>query len=254
MQLQAKTKEAKIKMILLILLSFMVTGVWSPPAFSFEVNKSDVGKTKGFIYKEVPDKVEPGEKYLFYLHGAWPERHGLNEAHPQFGLYRYDMVAKRFSQEGFRLIFKARLKPVKAQEYAEKIAKQVQQLTGKGVPAENIYIMGHSKGAFITFVAAGLLNMEKLNVIILAGCAKSELSWSAQFKELLKKTAPTLKGRFLSLYDESDRNYGSCKYALSMLPDVNVSETAFHTGKGHGLFYEPHDNWVGAVTKWAGMK
>ncbi|MCP5049214.1 MAG: hypothetical protein GY940_18740 [bacterium] len=206
------------------------------------------------IHGDVPVKVERGQKYLFYLHGAWPEHYGLTRAHPKHGMYRYDRVAETFSKKGFILIFKPRLKPVKVEEYAVKVAGQVRGLMKLGVRAENIYIMGHSKGASITLMAAGLLDLEKLNVIVMAGCGKSGTAWGERFNESVKKTAGTLKGRFLSLYDAADQLAGTCNEAFSLVPGLKSKETVFKTGKGHGLFFEPRDVWVDAVTEWAGIK
>jgi hypothetical protein len=239
------TRKVKNTLFIVFSVYFMVV----PAVKSFAADTENES-----IHANVPDKIDLQAKYLFYLHGAWPEQHNLTDKHPEFGEYRYDKVAERFVKEGFQLIFTPRLKPVKSETFAEKIVKQVRELNKKGVRAENIYIMGHSKGAFITFKVAMALNMENLNVIILAGCLKEKLSWAAQFKKELLAASNTVKGRFLSIYDLADVNYGSCKYALAPLPNVTLSEVVFETGKGHGLFYEPHDNWVKAVTEWAEKK
>ena len=59
----------------------------------------------------------------------------------------------------------------------------------------------------------------------------------------------TLKGRILSLYDESDEMAGSCQRLFA--PGMPTREVKLKTGLRHGLFFRPRPDWIDLVTEWA---
>lgn len=73
-----------------------------------------------------------------------------------------------------------------------------------------------------------------------------------QFVPVLMRYAEKLKGRFLSLVDESDADFGSCApYFAKAIEKPVTAETILQTGKGHLFFNEPSDAWVRPLAQWA---
>lgn len=95
----------------------------------------------GSVNGDVPAAIDPGARYLFYMHGIAIERGGQRAR-----AYDYSGVLEALSMRGFVVIGERR-NPVKSGEYAEKIAGQVRTLLAAGVPAAKITVAGHSKGA-----------------------------------------------------------------------------------------------------------
>jgi hypothetical protein len=60
--------------------------------------------------------------------------------------------------------------------------------------------------------------------------------------------AGTLKGRMLSLYDESDEMAGSCQRLFA--PGMDTKEVKLTTGLRHGLFFRPRPEWIDLVADW----
>ncbi len=206
----------------------------------------------GEVHRQVPVEVDPARNYLFYLHGAWIERHGLGQPHPIHGPYRFEDIAAAFAARGFVVIAAARLRETVAPRYAEGIADQVRHLLARGVAPENITIAGHSKGGMITLAAATLLRAPTINFVVMAGCGREGSSFRRGYERFIARRAAALQGHILSLYDRADREAGSCRQALERAIRVDGRETTFSTGLGHGLFYAPRDLWIDAVVSWVG--
>lgn len=176
--------------------------------------------------------------------------HGLNQAHPKHGFYKYDAITQALAQKGFNVISELRLAEVDMRSYAEKIAARVKRLIEKGVPPEQITVAGHSKGGHLSLIVASLVQEPKLNVVILAGCGKPGSRFRRTYNQFLSTSAAKLKGHILSIYDSSDREAGSCGEAFQQSPEVQSQEIVLHTGKGHGLFYKPDPRWVEEIVRW----
>jgi Integrase core domain len=82
----------------------------------------------------LPETIDPSRRYLFYLHGAWIEDHGLTAAHPDFGRYQYAEIVHALSDRGFVVISEPRLHEVDSAVYAQLVERQVTALLEKGVP------------------------------------------------------------------------------------------------------------------------
>lgn len=208
----------------------------------------------GEIHREVPVEMDPARHYLFYLHGAWIERHGLGQPHPRHGPYRFADIAAAFAARGFVVIAEARLRETEPPRYAEGIADQVRHLLSRGVAPENITIAGHSKGGMITLATATLLRAPTINFVVMAGCGREGSSFRRGYERFIARRAAALQGHILSLYDRADREAGSCRQALERAIRVDGREITFSTGLGHGLFYAPRDLWLDAVVSWVGVR
>lgn len=207
---------------------------------------------RGQVFTRVPERVDPSQRYMFYLHGAWIERHGLNRPHPRHGRYDYKGILAALSDKGWVVISEARTSDVGFLQYAGEVADQVSYLLRRRVPPENITVMGHSKGGLMSLIAASLLREEKVNFVVLAGCGRPGADFRRYYQRFLATRAPAVKGRILSLYDDQDREAGSCREAFASAARVTTHEVVFRTGRGHGLFFSPEAAWIDEVVRWMG--
>jgi hypothetical protein len=219
--------------------------------FLFINMQSAMADKKDAIFTDVPEAVDPAGKYLFYMHGAWIETKGLMSAHPKHGAYEYEKIVQTFARKGFVVISEARFGEVRHREYANKIASQVQVLLEKGVPPGNITVIGHSKGGNMALITASILNEAKVNFVVMAGCGEKGTMFRRSFEKFLRRSAPRMSGRILSLYDAADRSAGTCREAFDRADHVESREVVFKTGRGHGLFYSPQSVWVEEVVQWS---
>jgi len=205
------------------------------------------------VLNEVPDSPDLKRKFLFYMHGAWIEMHGLNRPHPHHGAYEFKKIVQSLSDKGFIVISEARRRKVQMGQYAKKVAGQVRHLLHHGIPPGNITVIGHSKGGHMTLIIASLLQNNHINFVVMAGCGKRGTQFRRGYNKFLNRLATKLRGRILSIYDKGDNVAGSCKESFEKAIDVKSKEVEFNTGKGHGLFYSPSTIWINEVVNWAGI-
>ncbi len=194
----------------------------------------------GELYGAFPDKVEPGEHYVFYSHGYIVEGDDTRPVHPKYGVYDFPAVLDALKHESYNLIAYHRAKNTEPFGYAKNLADDVRALMAKGVAPEQITLLGFSRGGALSVLAANELKQPGIKVAILAGCAG------------LVKSHPEVKvyGRVLSVYETSDR-VGSCRFLIDRSQDVSAfEELAISTGKGHGAFYLPREEWVTPLKRW----
>jgi dienelactone hydrolase len=193
---------------------------------------------------DVPDVPQVDAKYMIYLHGAGIEKAGIVRAGEE-----YQDIVKAFQGRGFTVISEVRSSDTKPNEYGRKVAGQVKALITKGVPPQNITVVGFSKGGLITLVSAAAGDDPKVNYAVLAGCFQKGKEF---YNAFANNVAPKMKGRMLSLYDASDPDFGTCTDLFAAAGDkVAGKEIRFETGQGHGLFKKPVDQWVRPLADWA---
>lgn len=195
--------------------------------------------------------AELPRKYLFYLHGAWVEMHGLNQPHPVHGPYQYREIVRALTREGFEVVSEVRGGEVHPKEYAEKVAGEVRALLKQGVPPDHILVAGHSKGGHMALIVASLVQEPEIRYVVMAGCGKHGTQFRQSYEKFLSRNAQDLQGRILSIYDSSDREAGSCQEAFREAPRAKTKEIVFRTGQGHGLFYSPQSVWIQEINEWA---
>jgi predicted esterase len=193
----------------------------------------------GRVLRGLPDKVDPRQDYLIYLHGRIIEEEGVRPTSPRFGVYEYEKILADFAGRGFLVISEVRSRNADVGAYADKVVGQVRTLLRAGVPPEHIAVVGFSKGAGIALLTASKLGEPKVNFVILAGCS----AWPSSAEE-------DLQGRILSMYDSSDDVATTCEktFAQAKGPLVH-QEVVLKLGTGHGAFYRPGD-WVEEVARW----
>lgn len=201
----------------------------------------------------LPHTIDPTRRYLFYLHGAWIEDHGLTAAHPEYGRYQYAEITRALSDKGFIVISDARLHPVDSTVYAEGVARQITALLHQGVPPSHITVVGHSKGAGMVLLLASTVKNPGIHFVVMAGCGKRGGAARSSYEQFLTERAPSLQGRILSLYDRADALMATCSEAFARASPANLDtrEIVFDTGRGHGLFYAPDKEWIDPIIAWA---
>jgi hypothetical protein len=202
----------------------------------------------------LPESIDANARYLFYLHGAWIEDHGLEAAHPEYGRYQYAEITRALSDRGFVVISEPRLHAVDPAVYAQHVARQVTALLDKGVPPRHITVIGHSKGAWMVLLVASDVQNAAVQFVVMAGCGKAGTPARAAYEEFLTTRAASLQGRILSLYDRSDQLMATCREAFAKAVPTRIEsrEIVLDTGRGHGLFYAPDERWMDPIVAWAG--
>jgi predicted esterase len=193
----------------------------------------------GRVLRSLPEKIDPRQDYLIYLHGRIIEEEGPRPTSPRFGVYEYEKILADFAGRGFVVVSEQRLRNADVGVYADKVVGQVRSLLRAGVPPEHIAVVGFSKGGGIALLTASKLGEPKVNFVILAGCS----AWPSTAEE-------SLQGRILSMFDASDDVATTCQKSFEQAKGPLVhEEVVLKLGTGHGAFYRPGD-WLGRVAAW----
>ena len=212
----------------------------SPALFVLALLALPVASARGdsaAIHEDVPASIDAKAHYLIYLHGRILELQGRQATSPDFGRYEYDAILGALAEKGLVVISELR-GPETNMSYAKKVAAQVRKLEAAGVPAMHITVAGFSKGGLLARATAAGLADPALNVVLMAACSP----------RMEPGREGTLKGRILSLYDESDEMAGPC---ASLFAGTDTKEVKLATGLRHGLFFRPRPEWIDPVAAWA---
>ena len=205
------------------------------------------------VLSEAPDTIDPNAKYLFYMHGVFVEIQGKDAYNPRYGhKYEYDNIVNALQKLGFVVISEVRPKGTKVPRYARKVSGQVKKLLDKGVRAENISVIGHSKGGMITLYTTTMISSSKVNFVIMAGCGLRGGQFRKGFARFSSRDADRISGHILSIYDKNDKITGTCREALDQAEGAAWGGKILETGEGHGLFSWPKKVWLDPVAQWAG--
>ena len=214
----------------------------------------------GTVTTDVPDNINPAEKYMIYMHGISVELYGPDSYSDIFNrTYENTKIAKTLAEHGFNVIAEVREEGDRSlpKNYAQVVDEQAYKLLKAGVPAKNISVVGHSRGAYTALIASTYIANPEINYAILAGCALESTDDIAGFNVrkfymiFVNNRAELLNGRYLSLRDKSDEWFGSCNEAFSQADGIETKEIVLQTGEGHGVFYSPNPAWIDLVVKWA---
>lgn len=185
---------------------------------------------------EIP--LSSGASYVFFYHGAIAEGTQKNPVSEKYGEYDFSGLKQALDSEDYYLIADIREKNISVKAHAEKLAEAVSGLLHKGIPAENISLVGFSRGGGIVATAAGLIDNKDIRYVLLASCPRA-VSW------------PPFRGRLLSLYEKDDSLAGSCAFVTEGTPKVDeFKEIELESGLGHGEFYRPQERWLEPVQNW----
>jgi len=201
----------------------------------------------GEIFSDIPASPDGSAKYVFYLHGSGIEKQGEFDAGEKFR-----DVVKVLASKDLIVITEAREEGTKFHRYGEKVAQDVRKLAKSGVPLRNITVAGYSKGGRISLRTAAILSEPDVNYVILAGCLAEHKKWHAKF---IRKYAGEMQGNILSIYDDDDTAFSSCKPYFSVADgELKHKELKLSTGQGHQLFHHPDAVWIEPLIEWANSR
>jgi len=205
------------------------------------VSQESAAAPRGAVLTEVPERVDPGGRYLFYLHGQIVEDQGPRPEHPQLGIYEYQVIRDTLAAGGLNVISEARQAGTDVWTYAQKVKGQVEKLLAAGVPPQRIIVAGHSKGGAIAILTSSLLQNDRINFVFLACCG----DW------MIANPRVDLRGRILSIYDTGDEFAFPCQRAFQHTDHpLDAREIEIDTGWGHGAFYRPMAEWLEPMMTW----
>jgi len=181
-------------------------------------------------------------RYLYYLHGKIIEDLGPAGVSPRFGAYDYPGILRAFSAAGLTVVSEVRPKNTDPSVYADKIVGQISKQLAAGVPAQNITVVGASKGSVIAMLVSSRLKVDGVRYVFLANC-----------NDWMERTfAPRFTGNVLSIYEGSDEIGQSCRpIAARSVALKQFEEIRLDTGLGHGIVYRPLNQWIGPAAAWA---
>ena len=195
-----------------------------------------------------PADVDPSAKYLFYLHGRIIEDQGIPAISPEYGEYKYADILSALQSHGFVVISERRPKDTDVELYAGGLIDQVESLVDSGVPPSSITVVGASKGASIAVIVSNLVHNSDLNYVLLGSCNPDMVrDWVAAGR--------TLNGNVMSIYDFADDEFsGSCQDLFTLSEGRGLGrheEIVLQVGAGHGVLYQPLDEWILPTVQWA---
>jgi hypothetical protein len=184
------------------------------------------------------------QKYLFYLHGAIMEGQSGNAKSPSFGEYQYDAIIDTFKSAHFIVKSEIRKSNTEVASYAKEIAKQIDELLKKGVKANDITVVGASKGAVIAMYVSTFVKQRDMNFVFLAACNDGNFQSNPDISFI---------GNILSIYEESDNIGESCiKFKDKASGTINhYKEIEINTGLQHGFLFKPIPDWIKPTIAWA---
>ena len=113
-------------------------------------------------------QVQKEQEYIFFLHNAFLETHGLEEEHPEYGKTEYREIIHAFEKEGFTVISEKRPGKVDTKEYASLVTAQIDSLLRSGVSPTKITVIGTSKGGYIAQYVSTYTKNPDVNYVFIA--------------------------------------------------------------------------------------
>lgn len=194
------------------------------------------------VGRDLPAKIDPAARYVFYLHGRIIEEHGLHPRDPRFGVYEYEDILRALEARGLRVISEARPSGTDPKQYARRVAEQIDKLIRAGVPPKHIAVIGASKGSGIAMLVSTYAANDDVRYVLLANCND----------DVLREFKPDLHGAVLSIYDEGDPFGGTCNPIFDRATGLSRrKEIETHLGLGHSLLYQPRRAWLDPAVAWA---
>jgi hypothetical protein len=215
----------------------------SPAATETPIQATPTSALSGYAF---PASIDPQARYLFYLHGKLIEDQGLPAISPEYGEYEYIPILEALEAGGYVVISEQRAAGTDSVEYAHRVAGQVTLLLTSGVSPTAIVVVGASQGAWIAIHVSHTLGNDKINYVLLSIC-------SPETVQALIQDEIHLSGSVLSIYDAGDALAGSCQALFDYSEDkgtCQVEELVLQLGRGHGMLYQPLDEWVLPTLDW----
>jgi hypothetical protein len=200
----------------------------------------------GEVFTDFPLEIKAGEKHIIYSHGLIVEGNNERPIHQRFGAYEFSLIKAALVKDSeVNLIADHRPKNTDVATYVKKLSSWVRMLVSAEVEPGNITLLGFSRGGELTAYASSVLNDLNINTILLATC------WPGSVQSNSKVT---FAGNFLSVYETSDQALSCQRIADRSKELVSFKELSISTGKEHGAFFKPLDEWVVPVKQWINSK
>ena len=198
------------------------------------------------VFSTLPDTLKADEKYVIYSHGLIVEGDNSRPIHPKFGPYEFELIKLALADgHHFNLIAEHRPKNTDIPSYTQKLVQWVNQLIASGVPPANITLIGFSRGGELTAYASSEIRNLGINTILMATCWRDSVQ---------TKSDVVFGGNFLSVFEASD-GARTCRQLADRSPQLaSFDEIAISTGKEHGAFFIPLEEWVTPVKQWINTK
>jgi hypothetical protein len=178
---------------------------------------------------------------IFYMHGYIVEEKGPQAVHKVYGLYDFPAVTNALAARNANVISEVRDSGTKVHEYARVIVQQIEDLIAVGESPDDITVVGFSKGGSIAIFVSSYLDHADVKFVFIAACS----DWLSSLPEM------TVSGHIMSIYEASDSLAGSCRNLADRNKDLSsFSELMTSTGRGHGAFYRPSEEWVVPLLDW----
>lgn len=192
------------------------------------------------VFTSFPATIEPGSKYVFYSHGYIVEGDDPKPVHKSWGLYDFPLIKETLARLDVNLIAYHRKEKTNPFEFSKQLARDAETLIASGVKPHDITFVGFSRGGAITALTSNELKRDDINFILLAACAGLVKS----------QTNLQVYGNVRSIIETTDE-VGSCQFLIDQSPNVqSYQELEITTGKSHGAFYLPRQEWIKPVAQW----
>lgn len=193
------------------------------------------------VHNGLPKNLDPTTRYVIFLHGRIVEDKGPRPTHEEWGVYEYRKILDTLAAPGFTVISEQRAHGTDMDRFAEHVDQQVRTLLAAKVPAQNITVIGFSKGGGIAIRTSNLLKNDKVNFVFLAACGDGNFSDSKL----------DVRGRILSVYEASDEIGRSCAQLFAKSKGAGEhKEIKIAAGGGHGAFFRPRKEWTAPMIAW----
>jgi hypothetical protein len=213
--------------------------------FLFILASIEPGFAQG-IMTSIPEEIDAGAKWVFYLPDEIVTPAQPEPRHPQFGVYKYFDIVNRFVAAGFKVVSRPRESTEHPYVVAEEIAAQIRKLLAAGVPAGSVGIVGAGKGAAITVIVTDTVDAPDLQVVLLSACTAPFITFWRQHEELLA-------GNVLSIYAIGDEKKGPCLPFLEYCSAHLVKEyreIPLPEKAGPGFYYKGTADWMLPAIAW----
>jgi rhodanese-related sulfurtransferase len=188
----------------------------------------------------VPAQAEP-DRYLFYLHGRIVEGSDGRPVHSEYGAYEYPAIVAALRGSGFTVISEIRPADTDGLEYAGEVVAQIDSLMALGIAAENISVLGMSKGGGIALAASVRLGNPNVNFVMTGTC----------YGQPADMPPLEMRGRVLLIHEATDPVTRPCTgLHPAPNPDLVFRRLQTHTGRGHGAFFRPDPAWLAPAVAW----
>jgi hypothetical protein len=176
---------------------------------------------------------------VIYLHGRIVEEQGPTAVSQEFGPYLYQAILDSLRAGGFEVVSEVRPRNTDPDQFAARVAIQVDSLLKAGVGPTRIAVIGFSKGGGIAIRAAARIGRPELTFVFMAACGSGD------------GPALPVAGRMLSVIEASDSLGRSCATLFSKATPGSIkAEREIKTGLRHGAFYQPRSVWLEPVRAW----